>query len=172
MSQKWIPPEEYSAALPKATVFSCFMFTDADGRLLQLRSVQEQRLERWQWPGGNLDDPAETPWQVAVRECREETGIEFQGERRLLGTRFIAPRPFWPYAHLGYVFDGGALSDAQLQAIRLDPAEHTAWEVRTLEDWRPDLAPERYEVCAAFLKARATGIPVHHEITTPDGEEQ
>jgi 8-oxo-dGTP pyrophosphatase MutT (NUDIX family) len=160
---EWIPPERYSAALPKATVFACLMFTDEAGRLLQLRSVEEQRLERWQWPGGNLDDPAETPWQVAVRECREETGLEFQGEPRLLGMRFITPRPYWPYAHLGFFFDGGVLSDAQLTAIRLDPAEHTEWEVRALEDWRPDLERDQFERAADFLAARATGTPCYAE---------
>ncbi|WP_042377372.1 NUDIX domain-containing protein [Streptacidiphilus melanogenes] len=163
MSQKWIPPEQYSAALPKATVFSCLMFTDDAGRLLQLKAVEEQRLERWQWPGGNLDDPAESPWQVAVRECLEETGIEYRGAPRLLGTRYIAPRPYWPYAHLGYIFDGGALSQAQLRTIRLDPSEHTAWEVRDLEGWRPELTPEQYECVAAFLHARSTGVPCYHE---------
>lgn len=159
----WIPPEQYSAALPKATVFAGLMFTDEAGRLLQLKSVEEQRLERWQWPGGNLDDSRETPWKVAIRECREETGIQFRGEPRLLGMRFITPRPYWPYAHLGFFFDGGTLTDTQLQAIRLDPHEHTAWEVRDLEDWRPDLDPDDYDRAAALLAARGTGTPGYLE---------
>lgn len=160
---QWVPPELYSAALPKATVFACLMFTDEHDRLLQLRSVREQRGELWQWPGGNLDAPTETPWDVALRECAEETGIAFTGPARLLGTRFILPRTDWPYAHLGFVFDGGRLTNAQLDGIVLDPAEHTAWAVHSLDEWKPLMPAEQHASFEGFYQARITGIPLYQE---------
>ena len=35
---------------------------------------RHKRLDRWLQPGGHLD-PGEAPWQAAVRETREETGL-------------------------------------------------------------------------------------------------
>jgi len=161
---EWIPPEQYSAALPKSTVFACAMFTDEDDRLLQLLSVHHRRTEPWQWPGGNLDLERETPWEVAVRETREETGLNLPGPPRFIGTRFILPRPpHWPYSHLGFVFDGGQLTRDQLEGIRLDPHEHTAWEVRSLADWRCDMSPPEFERVTAFMAARQSGVACYYE---------
>jgi len=36
---------------------------------------RHKRLHRWLQPGGHLD-PGETPWEAALRESREETGLE------------------------------------------------------------------------------------------------
>ncbi|MFP4311068.1 MAG: NUDIX hydrolase [Nitriliruptoraceae bacterium] len=36
---------------------------------------RHKRLGRWLQPGGHLD-PGELPWQAAVRETREETGLD------------------------------------------------------------------------------------------------
>ena len=44
--------------------------TGQDGALLH----HHKRLGRWLQPGGHVD-AAETPWEAAVREVREETGL-------------------------------------------------------------------------------------------------
>ncbi|MBF9071855.1 NUDIX domain-containing protein [Streptacidiphilus fuscans] len=162
MSDKWVPPEEYSARLPKTTTFSTMLFTDEEGRLLLLHAVNQQRLQRLQLPGGNYDVADESPWQVACRETREETGILVAGEPRLLGVQWIPPRRYWPYAHLGICFDGGTLTQSQLDGIRLDPTEHTRWEVRYLAGWQQDLPADEYDRLAALLAARP-GTPAYVE---------
>ncbi|MFG2713222.1 NUDIX domain-containing protein [Streptomyces goshikiensis] len=87
-------------------------------------------------PGGNTDS-GESPRECAVRECREETGMAFEGEPRLLGSHFIRHRgAAWPANHIGFVFDGGALTDERIASFVLDPAEHTEVQVHTLEEWR------------------------------------
>ncbi|MFK7917793.1 MAG: NUDIX hydrolase [Ilumatobacter sp.] len=37
--------------------------------------LKHKRLGLWLQPGGHID-PGETPWQAALREAREETGLE------------------------------------------------------------------------------------------------
>ncbi|MEU3607121.1 NUDIX hydrolase [Streptomyces sp. NPDC035033] len=161
MANTWLPPVEYVATLPRATAYACLYFTDATGRALQLRAARGEDV--WQWPGGNMD-PGESPWETAVRECREETGLVFTGEPRLLGTHFTGDRgAHWPANHIGFIFDGGELTDEQIAAVVLDPAEHTAYALRTLDEWRREMHPAEFARLAAVDRARRTGVPVYLE---------
>jgi 8-oxo-dGTP pyrophosphatase MutT (NUDIX family) len=49
----------------------CVLIWDDDGRLLLMREAQ---TGRWQTVGGMID-PHESPWDAAVREAEEETGL-------------------------------------------------------------------------------------------------
>ncbi|MEE1742451.1 NUDIX hydrolase [Streptomyces sp. BE147] len=161
MTHAWLPPHEYVKTIAQSTGYACLYFTDTAGRPVQLRSVYDREV--WQWPGGNMD-PGETPWQCALRECREETGLEFAGEPRLLGTHFIGHRgEVWPANHIGFIFDGGVLSDEQISAVVLDPDEHTELLVRTLEEWKPLMAPQGFDRLVAVDAARADGRAVYLE---------
>lgn len=51
------------------------VFTDSDGKILQLKSTYEGN--RWGLPGGALDQ-AETIHEALIRECREELGTEIE----------------------------------------------------------------------------------------------
>lgn len=85
----WMPPELYAATVPKTTAFACMYFTDEDDRPLQLHSVYSP-AHPWQLVGGTMD-LGERPWETAVRECREETGLTPPGPPRLLATVFGLP---------------------------------------------------------------------------------
>ncbi|MFJ7969634.1 GNAT family N-acetyltransferase [Streptomyces sp. NPDC096324] len=78
----WVPPEQYAQSLPKAVAFVCLYITDEDDHPLQLHSVYSPS-HPWHMIGGALD-LGETPWDAAVRECREETGLNIAGPPRLL----------------------------------------------------------------------------------------
>ncbi|MEU9035047.1 NUDIX hydrolase [Streptomyces sp. NPDC048352] len=54
-------------------------FTDEDDRPVQLRATYSS-AHPWQWPGG-VAEAGERPWETAVRECREETGLRVAGLR-------------------------------------------------------------------------------------------
>ncbi|MEU7015747.1 NUDIX hydrolase [Streptomyces sp. NPDC046385] len=161
MANTWLPPAEYIATLPRATAYACLYFTDTQGRPFQLRATYETEL--WQWPGGNMD-PGETPWQTAVRECREETGLVYEGEPRLLGTHFTRDRgENWPANHIGFIFDGGELTDAQIASVVLDPEEHTEYRLRTLAEWEREMHPLNFRRLAEIDRARRTRTTVYVE---------
>ncbi|MFI6350669.1 NUDIX domain-containing protein [Streptomyces sp. NPDC050560] len=154
MTVGWLPTHEFIRTIERATLYGCLYFTDERGWPLQLLSVYGKR--EWQCPGGNTD-PGETPWETALRECREETGISYTGPQRLLATHFLGRDESWPLAKVGFVFDGGTLSAAAIEAIVLDPAEHEAVRVLPLDAWRPLLPAARYHQLAAADAARRSG---------------
>jgi 8-oxo-dGTP diphosphatase len=155
MSGTWLPPERYVATLPKATIYGCFFVTDQEDRPIQLRSAHNPAV--WQWPGGNLDDPGETPWGCAVRECVEETGLLIADTPRLLAVHFLPPLDGWTTHKIGFVFDGGQLDYDQIDRIVLDPDEHTEVAVRPLEEWRQEMSAFSFRLLAAVAEARRSG---------------
>lgn len=71
---------------------------------------------------------------------------------------------------MGYVFDGGRLSQEQLDGIVLDPDEHDEVRALTVADWR-ELMPDRdHARLEAAMAARRTGMPVYFD--TWDWERQ
>ncbi|GAA2148708.1 NUDIX hydrolase [Actinomadura napierensis] len=151
----WLPPEQYVQTLPNATMYAALYFTDETGNPLALRSAA--KAEAWQLPGGNVEHGDGTPFATAVRECREETGLEFQGPPRLLLTHFLAPQSGWPCAKIGFVFDGGVLTQAELGQIVLDPGEHVSWQVQSLESWQRTMSTRLFTRVRALSEARRTG---------------
>ncbi|AUG75608.1 hypothetical protein CFP65_0654 [Kitasatospora sp. MMS16-BH015] len=158
-SDRWLPPEEYVRTIANSTSYACLYFTDQEGRPFQLRAGYSQ--EPWQWPGGNMD-PGETPWECAVRETREETGLVFEGEPRLLGVHFIARRPDWPRTHVGFLFDGGCLTPEQLARVELSD-EHSEWRVQTVDEWAQLMAPKSFRRLHEIDRARRSGSVAYLE---------
>lgn len=57
--------------IPAASV----LITDIAGRVLLVQRGHEPQKGRWSLPGGKCE-PGETPAEAAVREAKEETGLE------------------------------------------------------------------------------------------------
>ncbi|MFB7368326.1 NUDIX domain-containing protein [Streptomyces sp. NPDC056222] len=159
MSGTWLPPEEYAATLPKATLFGRVFFTDEQDRPVHLHAVYSTE-HPWQWPGGTAE-AGERPWETAVRETREETGLLVTGPPRLLAAVFGLPGAGWPLATAGYVFDGGRLTDRQIAGITLAPEEHDQVRVLPLEDWAPLMPTRDFARLTAVMEARRSGVAAY-----------
>jgi 8-oxo-dGTP pyrophosphatase MutT (NUDIX family) len=136
----------------KLTGFASVYFTDEDERPVQLRSVYSS-THPWQMPGGTMEH-GERPWQTAVRECREETGLAVQGPPRVLATVFGLPGAEWPYSTMGCIFDGGRLTTAQIESIALEQREHDKVGVLPLADWQRLMPARDFARLAAVSEAR------------------
>ncbi|MEV6702608.1 NUDIX hydrolase [Streptomyces sp. NPDC051453] len=154
MPSNWLPPAEYVQTIEQATMYGCLYITDTRGFPVQMLSVC--RGEEWQFPGGNTDF-GENPWDTAVREFHEETGLTYEGEQRLLVSLFGARSGSWPLARVGFVFDGGMLTDEQITAIRLQPEEHTELRVAPMREWQTLMSPRTFKRLEAVHAARETG---------------
>ncbi|MFJ1596570.1 GNAT family N-acetyltransferase [Streptomyces sp. NPDC088261] len=155
----WLPPEQYAETVLKATAFACFYFTDEDDRPLQLHSVYSP-AHPWQLVGGTMD-PGERPWQTAVRECQEETGITPAGPPRLLATVYGLPGAAWPYSTIGCVFDGGRLTAARIRGIAVQPDEHDEVRVLPLAAWEALMPGRDFARLSALAEARRTGVAAY-----------
>ncbi|MEU9092105.1 NUDIX domain-containing protein [Streptomyces sp. NPDC087901] len=158
---KWLPPEQYAETVLKATAFACLFFTDEHDNPLQLRAVYSQ-THPWQFVGGTMD-PGERPWATALRECQEETGIAFRGQAKLLASVFGQPGAEWPYATIGFVFEGGRLTCDEIKSLTLDPAEHDEARVLPMSKWRPLMPQRDFARLEAVVEARRTGSAAHFE---------
>lgn len=190
----WRPIEEYAGSIANATMYGAFYFTDTDGRPLGLLSALRPGL--WQFPGGDTDR-GESPFDTALRETLEETGLDLRTEnpeavarRQLLAVIHLDPTPEWPFPKTGYVFWGGELTGEQLSRIRLTH-EHARWRTETLLGWREHMRPSEYlrlmqidrarrSTCPLYLDGPARHAVDHHGaprdfegivvfVTTPDG---
>lgn len=152
-----VPPHEYVQTLPHLTAYACLYVRDQHDFPVQLRSVFEGRP--WQFPGGNQDE-GEDPVQTALREAVEETGLHhWPSAPELILTHFIHPDGPWPLPKVGFVFDGGQLSRDQLDAIRLDPEEHSDWAVHGWAEWQRRMRPHSFARLQAVETARTGAGP-------------
>ena len=94
--------DAWDQAHGEAEVAAAAAIFDERGRILL---VLER--ERWAYPGGHLE-PGETPEQAAVREAREESGVEIE-----LGPRLTTRK--WPDGFVLHVF-AATISDGEPHA--------------------------------------------------------
>lgn len=91
---------------------------DRKGRLLILKPTYKSG---WTIPGGVMEANGETPWEACRREVREECGLDV-ATGRLAAVDFRRPRQGKP-GGVRFLFDCGALADAALAAVVLQPEE-------------------------------------------------
>ncbi|WP_333777081.1 NUDIX hydrolase [Streptomyces sp. IBSBF 3136] len=114
----------YIAGLPRVLAGAATLFRDAEGRVLL---VEPNYREGWALPGGTIEsDDGETPRQGARRETLEEIGLDREPGRLLTVDWVRGPgRP----PLVAYVYDGGVLTGAEFEAIRLQEAELLSWRL-------------------------------------------
>ncbi|MGW5326700.1 NUDIX domain-containing protein [Streptomyces sp. NPDC004014] len=119
----------YIASLPRVLAAAAALFRDAEGRVLL---VEPNYREGWALPGGTVEsDDGESPRQGARRETLEEIGLD-RGLGRLLAVDWVVGTGRPPL--VAYLYDGGVLTGAEFDAIRLQEEELLSWRLVPRED--------------------------------------
>jgi 8-oxo-dGTP pyrophosphatase MutT (NUDIX family) len=87
--------------------------------------LQHKRLGFWMQPGGHID-AGESPWDAALREAREETGLDvrFVGDTpRLVHVDMHAGGRGHTHLDMRYLIDGGDADPSPPQ----DESQHIGW---------------------------------------------
>ena len=132
--------------------------------------LRHKRLGFWLQPGGHID-AGESPWEAALREAREETGLDVgfvnDGEPQLVHVDVHAGGRGHTHLDLRYLIDGG---DAD-PAPPADESQEIGWF-----DWAAAIeraGDERLKACLRALRSRgvrhdvrraATGLTWAHDV--------
>lgn len=154
-------PRPWWHALPRTIASAGLLLRDHEERLLVLRPSYRTG---WVLPGGVLED-GESPRVAASREAQEELGLSVSPGRLLCvdhrSTR--ADRP----ASLQFVFDGGVLDPAEVDAIVLEDGEILEAVLLPPERALPLFEPGSRQRLAACLAALRDGGTVYLEDGRP-----
>lgn len=115
--KKLLPPEEYYASLPKKRMAAGALFVNAENHILLVHPTYKPR---WEIPGGVTEED-ESPRQSAQREVLEEIGLNCK-IGRLLVVDYNDRVDVKPES-LMFIFDGGILSEEDIQNIHLQETE-------------------------------------------------
>lgn len=126
--------EEYYKMLPKKQVGTAVLFFNSVGELL---IVKPDYKDSWLVPGGATDEN-ESPVQCAIRETREEIGLDRQ-DLKLIGI-YYAHAKGTHSDHVKFIFHGGILNDDQISSITLQADELEEFKFLPIEDAIPLLS--------------------------------
>jgi 8-oxo-dGTP diphosphatase len=115
--------------VPRIPASAGALIWNARGQLLILKTTYKKG---WTIPGGQIDDSGESPWEACRRETLEECGLRVE-HGRLVCVDFLRPGRSRA-GGLRFVFDCGALSEAQLDELRLDEFEIAAHRFADLDE--------------------------------------
>ncbi len=155
----WVPLPQYLTRIPHGPAYGALFCTTTDGAPVLLRAADPAL--GLQFPGGDMEFHDATPLHTAVRECFEETGIRLDPDPKLhplLTSIFRSPADGWPMK-FGFVHKGPQLSPAQIDAIKLDPREHSEVVIGTAAEYSSDC--DRDKLIRSALRALRTGMPEH-----------
>jgi 8-oxo-dGTP diphosphatase len=112
-----LPPDQYVASLARKRMAATAFFRDGEGRVLLVNPVYKQT---WDLPGGAVE-AEESPHAACRREVAEELGLD-RPPGRVLAVVWVPSRPERPEG-LIVVYDGGVLSEAEIEEIVLADGE-------------------------------------------------
>ena len=134
-----------AAGLPAIPASAGAKIFDRKHRLLILKPIYKKG---WTIPGGVMEADGETPWDACRREVAEECGLQVS-TARLACVDFRPPREGRP-GGMRFLFDCGAVDDAGLDGIVLQPEEISEFRLAGLPEALKLLAgPVRRRVKAA-----------------------
>lgn len=133
------PEAEYEAGiaerLPRKRVAAGAIVRDAAGRLLMVEPLYKPT---WEIPGGVVEAD-ESPLDGCRREIREELGLDLP-LTRLLIVDWVPRRGVWHDCVL-FVFSGGVVTPAQVEAVRPPAHELAGARLVTLDEAAAHVRP-------------------------------
>jgi 8-oxo-dGTP pyrophosphatase MutT (NUDIX family) len=139
--------EEYAAMLPKKQVGTAVLFFNEQGELLV---VKPDYREGWLVPGGAIDEN-ESPLRCAIRETKEEIGLEIR-DLQLVGV-YYGPKKGVYTDSLKFVFSGGVLNETQIVKIKLQTEELEKYAFMPPKEAMPLLSSSLQKSVPACLEA-------------------
>jgi 8-oxo-dGTP pyrophosphatase MutT (NUDIX family) len=157
---------EHYQSLPQKILGAGALFVDESGRVL---IVEPSYKDHWEIPGGVVERN-EAPLAGARREVLEELGLH-RALGRLLVVDWSPPRGRRTIDLMGFVFDGGVLSAAEIAAIRLQTEELRGYRFCRVDDEVNETAgllpPILTKRVAAAVRARTAGQTIYLESGDP-----
>ncbi|HEY5978108.1 MAG TPA: NUDIX hydrolase [Microlunatus sp.] len=116
-----------NTVLPRKRLIAHVLMRDSEGRILLCDTAFKSD---WELPGG-IVEPGEPPREGAVREVREELGVDLV-VGRLLVADWLPPYLGWEDA-LELIFDGGLVTEEALARFSLQENEINSVALLTLD---------------------------------------
>ncbi|WP_406634690.1 NUDIX domain-containing protein [Amycolatopsis sp. WGS_07] len=146
-----------AARFPRKNAAAGVLARDEHGRVLFVCPTYKPFLEI---PGGVVEDD-ESPLAACRREVREELGIDLPVGRLLL-VDWMPSHGVWRDS-LQFIFDGGLVSRAQINAIRLESEELSRLEFLELDAAKPQLRPSKARRVSLAYRALLDGETFYGE---------
>lgn len=143
--------------LPKKQVGTAILFFNARKELL---IVKPDYKEGWLVPGGATDDN-ESPLHCAIRETKEEIGLDIF-ELHLVGIYYAHKKGVFTDS-LKFIFSGGILTEQQISEIKLQTEELEKYSFVPLEEAMPLLSSSLQKSVPACLEAIKSKVVVYLE---------
>ena len=121
---------------PKVAV-GTIIAADAAGRLVLVRRAIEPGYGKWVFPGGYVDR-GETVAAAAIREAKEEAGLEVRLDR-LLNIYSYAGRPLVVIVYAATAVGGTLCTDEECLEARLFTPEDIPWDELAFESTKEGL---------------------------------
>jgi 8-oxo-dGTP pyrophosphatase MutT (NUDIX family) len=132
---------------PRKRLIAHVLMRDSAGRILLCETTFKTD---WELPGG-IVERGESPRLGAIREIREELGVDRE-IGTLLAVDWMPPYLGWDDA-LELIFDGGSVTEDELADYQLDPREIVAVNLIELADAEPHLTPLSFRRLTAITTA-------------------
>lgn len=138
---------EEESALPLCAAGA--LFVDDEGSVL---IVEPTYTMKWEIPGGRVER-GETPREACTRQLWEEFELDLPLGRLLV----VDWAPYVREERVRFVFDGGKLTDEQLDGIVLRPDQLSSWAYIPPEELFVMTAPRLTRRVTAAIEARTAG---------------
>jgi ADP-ribose pyrophosphatase YjhB (NUDIX family) len=135
------------------------LFLDHDGQVL---IVEPTYKPRWEIPGGEVEK-GETPREACTRVLHHQLRLDLPPGPLLV----VDWAPLVREERVRFVFDGGTLTEAQLDRIELAPDVLTSWAFLSPDELFVMMEPRSVRRVLAAIDTRRTGVPAYLESGLP-----